>query len=65
MPFKVEVPLYLPEVEYDNNPEFRAYVDRYSKSHKISAKDALYHEIVRQVYLNYKYGENSRQNPGL
>lgn len=52
--FKVVTPMYLPEVEYDNNPNFKAYVDRYSKMHKITPIEALNHEMVRQVYLLYK-----------
>lgn len=53
MKFTVKTNLYLPEVEYDNNPNFKGYVDRYCKMHKITPKEAFEHEMVRQVYLLY------------
>lgn len=43
--------------EYENNARFRQYVDRYSRCHNVNGipvKEALRHEIVRQVCLDYK-----------
>lgn len=40
--------------EYRHNKKFRRYVDKYSKHQGISIEEALKHEIVRQVYLEYK-----------
>ena len=38
---------------YDNNKDFKDYVDKYCKQYGITVKEALTHEIVRQVYLFY------------
>lgn len=40
--------------EYCHNRRFRRYVDKYSNHHRISVEESLKHEIVRQVYLEYK-----------
>ena len=40
--------------EYRHNKQFRRYVNRYSNHHRISVEEALKHEMVRQVYLEYK-----------
>ena len=40
--------------EYRHNKQFRRYVDKYSKHQGISVGEALKHEMVRQVYLEYK-----------
>ena len=39
--------------EYCYNPKFRDYVDKYCKKHSLTVKEALRHEIVKQVYLYY------------
>lgn len=43
---------------YNSNADFRNYVDLYSAHYtqgmSISVKEALSHEIVRQVYKRYK-----------
>ncbi len=39
--------------EYVHNKRLRDYVDRYAKSHEISANEALDHELVRQAFLMY------------
>lgn len=43
---------------YNSNDDFRNYVDLYSAHYtqgmSISVKEALSHEIVRQVYERYK-----------
>lgn len=41
------------ENEYRFNRRFRYYVDRYCAQRGIEVKEALSHEIVRQVYLQY------------
>lgn len=41
------------ENEYRYNMNFRQYVDQYAKDHEISVEEALKHEIVRQVCLQY------------
>ena len=49
--------------EYENNDRFRRYVDRYSGCHNmgIPVHEALRHEIVRQICLDYKE-ENRNEN---
>lgn len=44
---------------YNNNADFKLYVDKYSKQRGISVKEALQHELVRQVYLYYTEDEES------
>lgn len=39
---------------YNNNADFKAYVDAYCKQYKIDVSEALTHAIVREVYLYYK-----------
>ena len=39
--------------EYRHNRDFREYVDKYCEQHKITVEEALKHEIVRQVCLQY------------
>lgn len=41
------------ENEYRHNKRFRDYVDKYSDKHGITVEEALKHEIVRQVWLQY------------
>ena len=38
---------------YENNADFKMYVDKYSKQRGFSVKEALKHELVRQVYSSY------------
>lgn len=42
---------------YNNNPNFKRYVDRHCKQYGYTVDEALTHEIVRQVYLYYKENE--------
>lgn len=39
---------------YENDPDFKAYVDKYAQTYGITPEEALTHEIVRQTYLLYK-----------
>lgn len=39
--------------EYGHNKRFREYVDKYCAKHGITVQEALTHELVRQVYLQY------------
>ena len=39
--------------EYMFSSKFRQYVDKYCVQHKITVDEALKHEIVRQVCLQY------------
>ncbi len=41
------------ENEYRHNKKFSIYVDKYCKGRNITVKEALTHELVRQVYLSY------------
>lgn len=41
---------------YNENADFKGYVDRYCKKHKVTVDEALAHEIVKQVYLQYAEG---------
>lgn len=38
---------------YNNNSDFKRYVDKYCKQYGLSVEEALQHEIVKQVYLQY------------
>ena len=39
---------------YENNLDFRLYVDRYCIKHKISVDEALTHELIKEIYNIYK-----------
>lgn len=41
---------------YENNPDFKAYVDAYCKKHEIDVSEALTHAIVKEVYKAYQEG---------
>ena len=35
---------------YQKNKDFRDYVDKFCKKHKISVEEAMKHRIVKEVY---------------
>ena len=35
---------------YNNNPDFRGYVDRYCRCYRISVEEALTHALIRLYY---------------
>ena len=39
---------------YETNQDFREYVDRYCAKHKITAEEAIEHQIVKEVGKAYK-----------
>lgn len=39
---------------YNNNADFKRYVDKYCIQYGYTVDEALEHELVRQVYLHYK-----------
>lgn len=39
---------------YEQNEDFRSYVDSYSRSRCISVEVALEHDLVKSVYQYYK-----------
>lgn len=39
---------------YDVCEDFKEYVDKYSKKHKISVQEALTHKLVQEVAQMYK-----------
>lgn len=41
---------------YNNNADFKVYVDAYCKKHKIDVSEALTHAIVKEVYKVYQEG---------
>jgi hypothetical protein len=43
---------------YNNNPDFKVYVDKYRRKHDVSVEEALTHEIVRQKYLHCREEAN-------
>lgn len=48
--------------EYDNNRRFRKYVDHYRQVYNlagVTVDEALKHEIVKQVCLEYKEGKGN------
>lgn len=42
------------EEYYNNNSNFKQYVDSYRRKHNLSVEEALSHELVKLVYLHYK-----------
>lgn len=42
--------------DYNNNEKFKEYVDKYSKLKKITIREALSHELVKQYYLSVMPG---------
>lgn len=42
---------------YNNNANFKDYVDKFSKHYGMSVEEALSQEIIKQVYLYYKKKE--------
>lgn len=39
---------------YNENANFKTYVDKYCKKHRTTPEIALKHKIVQEVYLYYK-----------
>lgn len=46
------------ETAYENNQEFKEYVDKLCKARKISKEEALQQAIIKEIYDYYK-PENS------
>ncbi|MCM1057907.1 MAG: hypothetical protein NC517_09905 [Firmicutes bacterium] len=47
---------------YQNSERFRLYVDRYIKTYKISADEALRHKLVREVAWSYQGEEKGHRS---
>ena len=47
---------------YDVCEDFKEYVDKYSKKHKISVQEALTHKLVQEVAQMYKERMLARNN---
>lgn len=45
--------------EYNINPDFKEFVDRYSVKHKITPEEAVEHKLVQAVEVEYRH---KRQN---
>lgn len=45
--------------EYNINPKFKEYVDKYCEKHKITPQQAVEHELVKEVEAEYRH---KRQN---
>ena len=45
---------------YDRNADFKTYVDRYCKQYGLTVEEALEHEIVKQVAVQYKESEDKK-----
>lgn len=43
---------------YEDNNDFKEYVDKYSKKHKCTVDQAFTHAMVKEVYEYYK--ENNK-----
>lgn len=39
---------------YENNEDFRGYVDRYANKHNLTVDEALTHSLVREAYEYYR-----------
>lgn len=46
------------KVLYDNNKDFKRYVDRYANQRRLSVEEALRHALVKEVGKCYKEGTN-------
>lgn len=44
--------------QYNENSDFKEYVDRYCKKHKCTVDEALTHALVKEVYELYKNKES-------
>ena len=42
---------------YENNSDFRGYVNRYCRTYRISVEEALEHKLVQEVGEQYKEQE--------
>ena len=40
--------------QYNENPEFKDFIDKYCKKHKCTVDEALTHALVKEVYNHYK-----------
>ena len=53
------------QTAYDNDPQFRRYVDKYCAKYPgdtiITPPEALRHELVRQVYIDQKKKSRRRE----
>lgn len=49
---------------YRNNSDFKMYVDKYSRKHRMLPETALSHRLIFEAYLYYK-GNTSRQLPTI
>ena len=41
--------------EYNINPEFHEYVDKFCKDHKLTPEQAVQHKIVQNVMEEYRH----------
>ena len=41
--------------EYNINPEFHEYVDKFCKDHKLTPEQAVEHKIVQYVLEEYRH----------
>ena len=41
---------------YNNNADFREYVNRYCKTYKLTVEEALSHRIVKEVAMQMQEG---------
>ena len=41
--------------EYNINPDFKEYVDKFARDHGIKPEQAVEHKIVKEVMLDYRH----------
>lgn len=41
--------------EYNINPDFKRYVDKFAHDHNITPEQAVEHKIVQEVMSDYKH----------
>ena len=47
---------------YENNKDFKEYVDRYAAQRKITVDEALTHAMVREAYDYYRAEDKNNAN---
>lgn len=50
---------------YNENADFKAYVDKYARDYKLSVEEALESALVRQAYEYYKEEQATEEKEGV
>lgn len=50
---------------YNENADFKAYVDKYARDYKLTVEEALKSALVREVYEYYKEEQATEEKEGV